>query len=141
VKLREDGFFIPTGERSGPPSGWTFSALDALRPVLSSLPAETGAILFFVPYNRVRLLPPGHSGAEVWNECKRRAAALAQYHGHMLVVDFLKPSPVTNDDEGYWDGQHVRVAVADRVVRGLAGASRGERSADYDILFGGSVGR
>ena len=135
VKLREEGPSIPSGEREGPSSRWHFGALDALRPVLAALPRDAGVILFFVPAGDARLTAPGQPGADVWDECKRRVAELASEHENVLAVDFMKPSPITNDDDGYWDGQHFRVAIADRIVRGLAGAERGETSPDYTILF------
>ncbi len=133
--LRADGVAVPSGPRSGPAASWRFSAFDDLRLVLAELPPDAETILFFVPYNHVRLPPPGHPAAEVWSECKRRAAILASDLGRTLVVDFMKPSAITNNDDGYWDAQHYRVGVADRVAGGLAGASRGEASPDYDILF------
>jgi len=51
-----------------------------------------------------------------------------------IAVDFLFPSPITTVDDNYWDPQHFTVAVADRMARGLAAATRGEVSADYRIL-------
>ena len=133
--LREDGVTMPPGSRSGPPEEWLFPAFDDLRALLETLPADSETVLFFVPYHRVRLAPPGHPAAPVWAECKQRAVSLAHDLGRVLVVDFMKPGPITDDDDGYWDAQHYRVSVADRVARDLAEASRGEESPDYDILF------
>ena len=56
-----------------------------------------------------------------------------------LVVDFMRPSPITDADDNYWDGLHYRVGVADRIAHDLAAANRGEVSADYQIIVGGSV--
>jgi hypothetical protein len=136
VHLREDGPAVPLGERTGSPASWWFSAFDDLRPILSAPHGETETILYFVPYNRVRLPPPEHPAAAVWAECKRHAIELAQAVGHTMVVDFMLHSPITDDDDGYWDAQHYRVAVADRVAADLAGADRGEASPDYRILYG-----
>ena len=128
------------------PGTWRFPAFDELRPLLATLPPDAETILFFVPYNRVRLPPPGHPAAALWAECKRRAVALARGlgsrdagrgRGRVLVVDFLRHSPITDEDMGYWDAQHYRVGVADRLARDLAAASRGEASADYEVLFAG----
>jgi hypothetical protein len=135
--LREDGVSVPAGLRTGPPGDWRFSAFDDLRPVLLSLPSDTVTILFFVPFNRVKLAPPGHPAAVAWAECKRRAALLAHELRRVLVVDFMQPSPITNDDEAYWDAVHYRVGVADRLARDLAAANGGEASADYQVLYGG----
>jgi hypothetical protein len=121
----------PPGERDGPPASWRYPQLDELRGVLAALPKDTVRILFFVPNNR-RLLPPesGPVGA-VWTECKRRAAALMP---GTIVADFMIPSPITLDDDNYWDPRHYRIAVADRLARDLATAARGEDSPDYRLL-------
>ena len=132
--LHADGVAIPLGAREGPPASWHFGAFEDLRDVLASQPAAD-VLLFFVPYNRVRLPPPHHPAAVAWAECKRRAVELVRERGRGLVVDFFKAGPITGDDDGYWDSQHYRVSVADRVAHDLAAASRGETSADYDILF------
>jgi hypothetical protein len=132
MHLREDGPSVPLGDREGPPATWQFSAFDELRPLLTS---GTPTILYFVPYNRVRLPPPDHPGAAVWTECKRRAINLARAAGRVTVVDFMLHSPITDDDDLYWDAQHYRVAAADRVAADLAGAARGEASPDYQVLY------
>jgi hypothetical protein len=133
--LREDGPSVPPGPRIGPPSAWRFSAFDDLRSMLATLHGSADMILFFVPYNRVRLPPPGHPGAAVWAECKRRAVGIARDIGRIWVVDFMQPSTITNDDDNYWDSQHYRVGVAELVARDLAGAKQGDASADYQILY------
>lgn len=134
--LREDGPSVPPGERAGPPATWRFSTFDDLRPLLAGAGGVTETILFFVPYNRVRLPPPEHPGAPVWAECKRRAVDLARASGKVTVVDFMLHSPITDDDDGYWDSQHYRVAVADHVAADLARANLGEASPDYQIIYG-----
>lgn len=136
--LRADGVVVPLGERTGPPETWRFPALEVLRDDLSRLPAETHRILFFTPYNHRLLAPPGSAAAVVWNECKRRVAGMARDLPHTEVVDFMLPSPITNNDGNYWDGLHYRVAVADRLARDLEAAARGETSADYRLLSGPS---
>ena len=135
--LRADGVADPPGARDGPPAAWRFTAFEDLRAVLDANPTPAEPILFFVPYHRVRLPPPGHPAAIVWAECERRAVEVVRARGRGLVVNFFKASPITQDDEGYWDSQHYRVSVADRLARDLAGASRGETSPDYDILYRG----
>ena len=77
---------------------------------------------------------PGSRGAVLWRECKRRVSALAKRVPNALVVDFMRPSPITSVDENYWDGMHYRLAVADRVARDLATANRGAASQDYVLL-------
>jgi hypothetical protein len=67
----------------------------------------------------------------VWAECKRRAAVL--FPG-TLVVDFMIPSPITDDDDNYWDPRHYRVGIADRIARDLTAAAHGQASDDDRIL-------
>jgi hypothetical protein len=132
--LREYGVNVPNGERTGPPEAWRYPALEVLRDDMSGLPAETHRILFFVPYNHRMLPPPGSDGATVWNECKRRVADMARTLPHTAVIDFMLPSPITDNDDNYWDGMHYRVSVADRLAQDLAAAVRGEASSDYRLL-------
>jgi hypothetical protein len=133
--LREYSVAVPGGERAGPPGGWRFPTLEILRDDLTKLPAGTRKILFFVPYNHRMLAPAGSDGEQVWNECKRRVVDLARDLSNADVVDFLIPSPVTSEDDNYWDGMHYRAFVADRLARDLIAAVRGDESADYRILF------
>ena len=44
------------------------------------------------------------------------------------------PSPITLDDDNYWDPRHYRIAIADRLARDLSMANNGEASADYRVL-------
>ncbi len=134
LHLREAGPSVPGGERTGPPAGWRFPTLQILRANLKRMPAATHKLLFFVPYNH-RLLPPSGTPVEaVWKECKRRVAALTDATPNSLAVDFMRPSPITENDDNYWDALHYRVSVADQLARDLAAADRGETSPDYRIL-------
>ncbi|HVZ07190.1 MAG TPA: hypothetical protein VHC04_04680 [Rhodopila sp.] len=133
-KLAEYGVSIPDGARHGPPSAWRYPTQEVLRDMLNRLPAETLKILYFVPYNQRMLPAPGDPVATVWAECKRRAAALTKTVPNTVVVDFLRHSPITDDDDHYWDGMHTTVATADRVASDLKDAVRGERGPDYRLL-------
>ncbi|MGE0226729.1 MAG: hypothetical protein AB7F35_09765 [Acetobacteraceae bacterium] len=134
ANLRAAGVSVPPGIRTGPPAAWRYPALELLRDHLAMLPAQTRKLVFFVPYHRVMLPPPGTEAAAVWDECKRRVAAMARTMPNLHVADFLIPSPITTEDDNYWDPQHYTVAAADRLARGLAAALRGEASDDYRLL-------
>ena len=133
MHLRNDPKFVLSGG-SGDPATWHFRALERLDADLSTLSDSTRKILYFVPYNQSMMPPPGSPGAAVWRECKQRAAALAQRLPNARAVDFMRPSPITSNDDNYWDGMHYRVAIADRIARDLAAADRGETSPDYVLL-------
>jgi hypothetical protein len=135
MHLRQEDRAVPPGPHSGDPAGWRFPALETLRDDLARLPAATRKVLLFVPYNRHLMSPPGSPTAAVWDECKRHVAVMAQAIPDSVVVDFLLPSPITDTDTNYWDGQHYRVEAADLLARDLATANRGQTGADYRILF------
>lgn len=132
--LAAAGPSIPPGPRTGPPEAWKYPALDTLKSLLAAIPASTRKVLFFAPYHQKLLSAPGTDGAAAWDECKRRVAALAAAAPNAVAVDFMLPSPITTEDDHYWDPLHFTVAVADRLARDLAAASRGETSPDYRIL-------
>jgi hypothetical protein len=135
--LRDDQkFMLPGG--SGDPASWSYPALDRLDADLSALAENTRKILFFVPYNEKMMPAVDSPGASGWRECKRRVAEMVKRLPNALAVDFMRPSPITDDDDNYWDGMHFRIAIADRIARDLAAADRGEASADY-VLLGGSA--
>jgi hypothetical protein len=123
---------------SGDPHAWLFPALDTLRNALAIVPAGTRKILYFVPYNHV-LLPNSGNIAADYAECKRRVTTLAANVPGLTVVDFMRLSPITTDDDNFWDARHYRVGIAERLARDLAAASRGEISAegDYALLVAG----
>lgn len=125
---------IPGGDRTGTPDMWRFPALDLLRRDLAMLPAGSHKMLFFTPYNYRVLAAPGSEGALVWDECKRRVAALVREAPNVSVVDFMRPSPITNVDDNYWDPQHYRVGVANRMAKDLIAADRGETLPDFQLL-------
>ena len=125
---------VPGGARDGPPASWRYPALETLRADLAAFRPSTRKVLFFVPYNHTLFPPPGSEGAAVWSECKRRVAAIAAATPNTVVADFMRPSPITDNDRNYWDPLHYRVGVADRLVRDLAAAARGEGTADGPLL-------
>ncbi len=133
-RLHGTGPSVPPGLRDGPPSDWRYPALEVLREQMAALPDETRKLLFFVPYHKTLFPPPGSPGAAIWDECKQRTAALARARPHTVAVDFMIPSPITGNDDHYWDPLHYTVAIADRLAQGLAAAARGEVSADYRLL-------
>ena len=126
---------VPTGTRIGAPSSWDYPTMPDLRAMLTTLPAATHKVLFFVPYNRYALTPPGSEGQAVWDECRRRVVAEAARVPNTLVLDFMRPSPITLNDDYYWDYAHYRIGIADRLANDFAAAERGEKSEDYLVLW------
>jgi hypothetical protein len=137
VHLREEGPGVPGGDRAGAPAGWRFPALEVLGRDLEGLSPATRKLLFFVPYNHRLLSEPDSDGAVVWDECKRRVARLGHTVAKVMVVDFMRPTPITTVDDNYWDPVHYRAGVADRIARDLIAADHGEGSPDYLLMSGG----
>lgn len=134
--LREEVPHVPPGERAGPPANWGFPALEVLRDQLSRFGPETAKLAFFVPYNHVMMPPAGSDGAGAWAECKRRVGRIAGQIPRSIALDFMRPSAITEDDSNYWDSQHYRVGIADRLARDLSLAAQGEDSPDFQRLGG-----
>ena len=87
-----------------------------------------------MPYNHRLFSAPGTDGERVWNECKRRVATLAQATSNGLAVDFMHATAITMADDNYWDPQHYRVGIADRLAHDLVAADHAEASPDYRLL-------
>jgi hypothetical protein len=134
ARLRAETIVIPGEAGNGPPETWNYPAFQEFVPLLQMVPSGTPIMLAFVPYNHVKIPPLGHPADAVWSECKRRVAQLSATFPGVQAVDFMRHSPITDDDLAYWDGTHVRVGVADQIARDLASSARGERSEDYVVL-------
>jgi hypothetical protein len=133
--LRRDAAEIGGGEIAGSPATWRFPAIDLLQAALTGLPPGTRKLLYFAPYNHV-LQPTDGPLAQVWAACKRHVATAAARVPNAIVADFMIPSPITRNDDNYWDALHYRIGIGDRLARDLAAAARGEPSAagDYALL-------
>jgi hypothetical protein len=116
-------------------AGLPYPAIDLLREDLAAIPGPTTKIVFFTPLNHVLQPVAGRLLAE-WNECKQRVTSMAARTPNAIVVDFMIPSPITSNDNNYWDSAHYRIAIADRLARDLAAAAKGEASpqGDYRLL-------
>ncbi len=131
--LREVAAAMPRGDAKVSPATLPYPALELLRDDLSSVPPSTTKILFFAPFNHVERADSGALRGE-WDECKRRVTAMAAATPNSTVVDFMIPSPITDNDDNYWDAVHYRVAIAERLVGDLAAASAGRPAPDADYV-------
>jgi hypothetical protein len=110
-----------------------FPALPMLRELLAALPPAAHKILYFAPYHVSAQPPPGSRGAAVWAACKDRAAALAATTANARVVDFMIASPITANDENYWDRLHYRAGVAHWLAASLRAAADGKADVGFAI--------
>ncbi len=116
--------------RPAPPPGTeaALPALSRLETMLASVPPATRTILFFTPYHIDQMGAPGSLTAWRWDACKRAVTTVARRHGAELL-DFMVPSPITQDRDNFWDPVHYRQAVAARVTAGLVRGRSDEAAA------------
>lgn len=107
--------------------------LDLLERMVAATPSETRLVLMFMPLWLGTQAPPGSSGAAITAACKDRVARIARARPGMLVMDFLRASPITREPTNYWDPMHYRDAVADRIMAHLARAAGGVPAPDEDF--------
>lgn len=114
----------------------TFPALAWMDTMLGELPPSSLKVLAFMPVHVTAQRWPGTRDAAVEAECKARIAEIGRRRG-ATVVDWRIASPITTNDENYWDGLHYRLPIAQRIARELIGAVRdGAEATDggYRIL-------
>ena len=113
-------------------AGWTFPNLDLLEEMLRTSPAETVKVLILPPYHQFRLSVPGSRRAAKIAACKERIAQLAEALPNTTVIDFWQRSPITLNDENYWDAQHYKASVAPILEGAVVDAIRnGPVDADF----------
>ena len=104
--------------------------------MIGYLPRHSMIVLAFMPVHVAAQAWPGTRNAAVEAECKARIAAIGRKLG-ANVVDWRIASPVTANDENYWDGLHYRLPIAQRIARELVDAviqSRPASDGSYRIL-------
>ncbi|CAH0217327.1 hypothetical protein [Roseomonas sp. CECT 9278] len=102
---------------------------------LAALPPATRVLLFFVPYH-ISLQPPdGTLDALRWAACRASIAAVARGRPGTILADFMMPSAITREDTNYWDPQHYRIGIADRLVRDLAQAAAGRATPELRVII------
>ncbi len=124
----------PSPPAQDPPPAFGFAAHPLLERALAALPRGTEALLFFVPYHRSLQGQPGTLGEQQWHACKDAIAAIVRRRPGAVLADFMIPSPITLEATNYWDQQHYRVAIAERIERDLAAAAAGRGGEDVVLL-------
>jgi hypothetical protein len=99
----------------------SFPALAWMDAMLAELPPASLKVLAFMPVHVALQAWPGTHNAAVDAECKARIASIARTRG-AKVVDWRIASPITTNDENYWDGLHYRLPIAQRIARELTEA-------------------
>jgi hypothetical protein len=119
-------------------SSWRYPALDRLSATLADLP-KTARLLVLHPPVHIAVQPvPGTLDAAHDAECKRRVASIVAAH-QGVTVDMSLVSPITREDENYWDAMHYRLPIAKQIAEILHRASIGERGDEtFHVLGQGS---
>lgn len=104
-----------------------FPALAWIKDLQTRTNGKTDFIYLWTPVH-VRSQPiPGSGSAAIEEECKSRLDALARDAG-AVVIDWRIYSPLTRNDENYWDPLHYRLPIAHTVVNSLVAARSGQTS-------------
>ncbi len=112
-------------------AAWRFPALGWLDETLAAASSGTRRIVAFMPGHIVTQPAPGSVEAQRLAACKAQVADIAKAR-RAHYVDFWINSPITRNDENYWDPLHYRVGIADRIVRGIAAAALEPPTASAD---------
>jgi hypothetical protein len=102
------------------PPDWTFPDLAMLSDTIDYLPAETRKVIIFVPYHGTNFVSP-----DAWRQysyCKNTVVDLVHAKKNTMVIDFMRPNRLTQDDSAYWDRLHYRIGPAAEIVEALASA-------------------
>jgi hypothetical protein len=118
----------PVGPR---PADWTFPDLSLLAQALDGLPAQTKKILVFVPLHISVLRNPQEWAKFTY--CKAAVVDIAKTRPNVGVIDFMRPSVLTRNDEAYWDSTHYRVRYATEIIDAIGNAF--EEGHDSGPLF------
>lgn len=110
-----------THRDDGAPPG---AALEFLRANLEHFPPTTRKILILTP-TYAGTLPTAGEWAENITTCKQRAKAIAAALPNTTLLDFLRKSPMTDNDTNFWDGIHYRRPVAEAIERVIAATLAG----------------
>lgn len=123
-----------------PPQGqhpqWQFASHALLSEMLERTPPGTRTLLVFVPFHGDYLA----RSEALYRECKARVLAIAADH-KVTAIDYMRESPITREDDNYWDPLHYRAAVA-RIIEQDLGAvldGRSEPQAWYGIYAPAAV--
>lgn len=128
---------VPQDE--APPAALRLPAVEWLAAFARTLPATTRLILLLPPLHRLGQPVPGSRGAREDERCKQRiVASLAGRRA--TLVDYRRPSDLTDRDENFWDKLHYRLPVAARIVDDLKAVAEGAEpppDAPYRVLSAG----
>lgn len=105
-------------------AGWRFPALAWLEEAIGAFPNQTEVMLVLPPAHLMAYPREGSAAWQRYAACKAEIAALASRRG-AITVDYAHASPITTQDENYWDPLHFRLPIAARFGEELAAIAKG----------------
>lgn len=124
------------GQAAPPDAPIRFQGIEFLRNSLRTIPADTRTVVAFMPLHLGTQPDPSSRGGVVLAECKRQLADLVRRRPNTVLLDFMRPSPITREATHYWDEKHFRDVIRDRITTALIEAARGAPgpSPDFAVL-------
>ncbi len=112
---------------------WIFPDLMDLQRSLSSLPTETKKVLIFVPFHWYEQ----SRSFSTFEECKKRVIEWDGQVENLYVIDFMRNSDITLEDNNYWDPIHFVRKIAENIESVVAETLKGNRISgkDYNYLL------
>jgi hypothetical protein len=110
------------------PAGWRYGALEQLPALLAATPPGTRTVLFFPPLHARQVA--GHAARLA--ACKGRVLAQTAAFPRLSIIDYMFVSPLTRDDDNYWDPLHFTRAVAAQIEQDVAATLDGHPPAGND---------
>lgn len=101
---------------------WPMPQLDVLQTMLDRHSPATRIVLLFPPLHAV----VASSQAQQFAECKGRVLARFGSRPNVVVLDYLYVSPLTRNDDNYWDKLHYTNEVARTIELDLARVLSGD---------------
>jgi hypothetical protein len=91
-----------------------------LREILDALSPSTAKILYFVPSHIYGLNASGADTVAMFEGCKVGVREVAKRYPNTLVLDFMIDSPLTRNDQNFWDRSHIGIEAGRRVAELIA---------------------
>ena len=82
-----------------------------LSKIFDSLNDDVIKLIVFVPYHYRHT----YRQHENFNECKNKLIKFSHKYKNTHLVDFMFDSEITNNDSNYWDVQHYRIHIAEKM--------------------------
>ena len=88
--------------------------------LMANVNDKTKVIIVFVPYHYFHQGAKKSRNYQRFKECKKRFSQMAKKRENTEVLDFMIHSPITKNDENYWDPLHFKKEVAKTMVKEMS---------------------